>query len=44
MPLLCAVTDPVAVTPDSRLQAAALAAGCRLPAAGWPIIKAVGLP
>jgi phosphoserine phosphatase len=37
MPLLCAVTDPVAVTPDSRLQAAALAAG-------WPIIKAVGLP
>ncbi len=31
MPLLCAVSDPVAVSPDARLQAAAMAAG-------WPII------
>ena len=32
LPLLCAVTDPVAVTPDDRLRARAVEAG-------WPILE-----
>jgi len=37
LPLLRAVSDPVAVKPDARLQAAAMAAG-------WPIIEAGDRP